>query len=175
MIDPTPLSPISLQATGRSRRRLAANRGAEIGATLAALVPVAVLVILVGSVFLKAFDALNWDLLTKGPAVFGETGGGIAPAIVGTLMVVLIATVIALPLGTLVAIYVSEFASPWIVRQVKLWLDVLNGFPSIVIGIFVYTLAVKQYTPILHLGHKQSAWAGGFALSIIMIPLVART
>jgi phosphate transport system permease protein len=70
---------------------------------------------------------------------------------------------------------VSEFASPKLAAQVRLWLDVLNGFPSIVIGIFVYTLAVKQYTPLLHLGHKQSAWAGGFALSIIMVPLISRT
>jgi phosphate transport system permease protein len=70
---------------------------------------------------------------------------------------------------------VSEFAKPAIVSQVKLWLDVLNGFPSIVIGIFVYTLAVKSATPILGIGHHQSAYAGGFALSIIMIPLVART
>ena len=170
-----PISPISLRATGRSRRRLGMNRAAEGGATLAALFAVAVLVILVGSVFVKAFHALDWDLITKGPAVFGETGGGIAPAIVGTIMLVLIATAIALPVGTLIAIYVSEFASQELGRQVKLWLDVLNGFPSIVIGIFVYTLAVKQYTPIFHLGHKQSAWAGGFALSIIMIPLVART
>jgi phosphate transport system permease protein len=167
--------PISLKATGRARRRLATNRAAEVVATLAALVAVAALVILVGSVFVRAFDALDWNLITKGPAVFGETGGGIAPAIVGTLMVVLIATAIALPAGTLVAIYVSEFARPAVVRQVKLWLDVLNGFPSIVIGIFVYTLAVKAAVPVLGVGHHQSAYAGGFALSIIMLPLVART
>ena len=57
----------------------------------------------------------------------------------------------------------------------KLWLDVLNGFPSIVIGIFVFALAVKANVPVLGIGHHQSAWAGGFALSIIMLPLVART
>jgi phosphate transport system permease protein len=172
---PTSELAISLQAKGRSRRRLGTNRLAEIGATVAALFAVAVLAILVGSVFVKAFHALDWNLITKGPAVFGETGGGIAPAIVGTFMLVLIATVIALPIGTLVAIYVSEFAAPELGRQVKLWLDVLNGFPSIVIGIFVFAFAVKQATPILGLGHHQSAYAGGFALSIIMIPLVART
>ena len=57
----------------------------------------------------------------------------------------------------------------------KLWLDVLNGFPSIVIGIFVFRCVVKQALPILGIGHQQSAWAGGFALSIVMLPLVART
>jgi phosphate transport system permease protein len=128
---------MSLKATGRSRRRLGMNRGAEVLATVAALFAVAVLVILVGSVLARAFHALDWNLITKGPAVFGQTGGGIAPAIVGTIMLVLIATAIALPVGTLIAIYVSEFASRELSRQVKLWLDVLNGFPSIVIGIFV--------------------------------------
>jgi phosphate transport system permease protein len=165
--------PLSLRATSRSRRRLRTNRIAEIVATLAALFAVGVLAILVGSVFVRALSALNWDLITKGPAVFGESGGGIAPAIVGTLMLIAIATLIALPVGTLVAIYVSEFAKPAVGSQVRLWLDVLNGFPSIVIGIFVYTLIVKS--SFLGFGHSQSAYAGGFALSIVMIPLVSRT
>ena len=60
-------------------------------------------------------------------------------------------------------------------RQVKLWLDVLNGFPSIVIGIFVFELLVVAKLPVIGIGHHQSAWAGGFALSIIMLPLVSRT
>jgi phosphate transport system permease protein len=107
--------------------------------------------------------------------VFGQSGGGIAPSIVGTLMLVLVATAMALPVGVLIAIYVSEFANPRVSNQIKLWLDVLNGFPSIVIGIFVFALAVKTTMPIFGVGHHQSVWAGGFALSIIMLPLVART
>ena len=90
-------------------------------------------------------------------------------------MLVAIATAIALPIGVLSAIYVSEFAPRRVGDQIKLWLDVLNGFPSIVIGIFVFALAVKTKVPLLGIGHHQSAWAGGFALSIIMLPLVART
>jgi phosphate transport system permease protein len=168
-------APISLHATGRSRRRLLMNRVAEIGAVVAALLAVALLVILVGSVFTRAFHALNWNLITKGPAVFGQTGGGIAPALVGTLILVAIATAIAVPIGVLLAIFVSEFASRHFGRQVKLWLDVLNGFPSIVIGIFVFELMVAAKVPLIGLGHHQSAWAGGIALSIIMVPLVART
>jgi phosphate transport system permease protein len=70
---------------------------------------------------------------------------------------------------------VSEFAPPGVSRQVKLWLDVLNGFPSIVIGIFVFELLVVAKLPVIGIGHHQSAWAGGFALSIIMLPLVSRT
>ena len=70
----------------------------------------ALLVVLVGSVLARAFHALNWSFFTKGPAVFGQTGGGIAPAFVGTAMLVAIATAIAVPIGVLLAIYVSEFA-----------------------------------------------------------------
>jgi phosphate transport system permease protein len=166
---------ISLKATGRSRRRLIANRVAELLAVLAALVAVTALAILVGSVLVRGLHALDWAFFTKGPAVFGQSGGGIAPSIVGTLMLVLVATAMALPVGVLIAIYVSEFANPRVSNQIKLWLDVLNGFPSIVIGIFVFALAVKTTMPIFGVGHHQSVWAGGFALSIIMLPLVART
>jgi phosphate transport system permease protein len=169
------MEPISLQATGRSRRRLATNRLAEAGAVLAALLAVAVLVVLLGSVLARGFHALSWSFFTKGPAVFGQTGGGIAPAFVGTALLVAIAATIAVPLGVLLAIYVSEFAQSAVSRQIKLWLDVLNGFPSIVIGIFVFELLVVAKLPVIGVGHHQSAWAGGFALSIIMLPLVSRT
>ena len=81
-----------------------------------------------------------------------------------------------MPIGVLAAIYVERVrAEAHRASQVRLWLDVLNGFPSIVIGIFVFALVVKTKLPILDIGHHQSAWAGGFALSIIMLPLVART
>jgi phosphate transport system permease protein len=82
---------------------------------------------------------------------------------------------ISLPVGVLAAIYVSEFAPKHIAAQVRLWLDVLSGVPSIVIGIFVFALAIKAKVPLLGIGHHPSAWAGGFALSIIMLPLVSRT
>jgi phosphate transport system permease protein len=169
------MEPVSLEASGRARRRLRANRAAEGGAIFAALLAVAVLAVVVGSVLTRAFPALSWDFFTKGPVVFGQTGGGIAPALIGSLVIVVIATAIALPVGVLVAIYVSEFAPRRIGAQVRLWLDVLNGFPSIVIGIFVFELVVKTKLPLIGIGHHQSAWAGGFALSIIMLPLVSRT
>ena len=169
------MEPVTLRAAGRSRRRLRANRVAEALSVLAALVAVGFLAILVGSVLVRAFHALDWNFFTKGPAVFGQTGGGIAPALVGTLLLVLIATAMALPVGVLIALYVSEFAPRRIGEQIKLWLDVLNGFPSIVIGIFVFALAVKTNVPLLGIGHHQSVFAGSFALAIIMLPLVSRT
>jgi phosphate transport system permease protein len=165
---------LTLKAAGKSRRRLLVNRIAEAAAIAAAALAILVLGIVVWSVGSRGISSLNWDFFTKGPALFGESGGGIAPAIVGSLVLVAIATLFALPFGVLTAIYVSEFASASIGRQVRLWLDVLNGFPSIVIGIFVFTIVVKSKVPVLDIGRHQSAIAGGFALSIIMLPLVAR-
>jgi phosphate transport system permease protein len=165
---------ISLKATGRGRRRLLINKFAEVVALASALAAIAVLGIVVWSVFSRGVQAIDWNFFTKGPAVFGQTGGGVAPALVGSLLLVAIATLIALPFGVLSAIYVSEFAPRRFGDQVRLWLDVLNGFPSIVIGIFVFALCVKVALPVVGWGHHQSAIAGGLALSIIMIPLVAR-
>jgi phosphate transport system permease protein len=150
----------------RLQRRRLANRLAESVATLAALAAVGVLALLVGSVFVKGHRALGLDFFTKGPAVFGQAGGGIAPALAGTLELVALATAGALPLGVLTAVYVSELAPARIGRPVRVVLDVLNGFPSIVIGIFVFALLVA--------GHRQSGLAGAFALGTIMLPPVAR-
>jgi phosphate transport system permease protein len=160
-------APLSLRATGRDRRRLRVNRVAEVMAMLAALAAVAVLALVVGSVFKRGVSALSLDFLTKTPVTFGETGGGIAQAIVGSAILIALATAMALPVGILVALYVNEFAPPSLKRTIRLSLDVLNGVPSIVIGIFVFSLLV--------VGHKQSAFAGGVALAIIMLPLIARS
>jgi phosphate transport system permease protein len=159
--------PISLQAQGRSRRRLRTNRGAEVIATLAAAGAIAVLGIVIVSVLLRGIPALNLDLLTKNQVTFGQTGGGIANGIVGTAIMVGLATAIALPVGILVAIYVIEFAPRPVGRAVRLALDVLNGVPSIVIGIFAYALLV--------VGSGYSGWKGSVALAIVMLPLVSRS
>jgi phosphate transport system permease protein len=155
-----------LKATGRSRRRLLTNRFAQLVATLAAFGAVAVLAIAVINVVQRAIPALNIDLFTQVQATFGESGGGIKNAIVGSVIIVGIATLFALPAGVLIAIYVSEFAHEQVKRYVRLALDVLNGVPSIVIGIFVYALLV--------IGSGQAAWKASFALAIIMLPLVSR-
>ena len=165
---------ISLKASGRTRRRLVVNYIAEGAAVLAAAAAIAVLAVVIWSVGSRGIGAINLDFFTKGPVLFGS-GGGVAPALVGSLILVAIATLMALPFGVLTAIFVSEFAPPRIGDQVRLWLDVLNGFPSIVIGIFVFTVAVKASVPGLGIGHHQSAIAGGTALAIIMLPLVARS
>jgi len=165
---------ISLRATGRARRRLLVNRVAEGSAVLAAVLAIAALALVVWSVGSRGIGAIDLNFFLKGPSsdFFGGKGG-IAPALVGSLLLVGIATAIALPIGVLTAIYVSEFGQRAASRQIRLWLDVLNGFPSIVIGIFVFTLCVK--VKFLGLGGHQSAIAGGLSLAVIMLPLVARS
>jgi phosphate transport system permease protein len=156
----------SLTLSRRTKRRKLVNHAMQALATLAALGAVAVLGIVIVSVAQRGLSALSWDFFTKTAATFGQTGGGVANALVGSLVVVGIATLMSVPVGILVALYVSEFAPPRVADLTRLVLDVLNGLPSIIIGIFVYGLLV--------LGGGQAAWKGSFALAIIMLPLVSR-
>jgi phosphate transport system permease protein len=156
----------SLTLSPRTRRRKLVNLFMQALATLAALSAVAVLVLVIVSVAQRAFGALTWDFFTETAATFGQSGGGVANALVGTIVLVAVAAVMAVPVGILIALYVSEFAPPRIANLCKLVLDVLNGLPSIIIGIFVFGLLV--------LGSGQAAWKGSFALAIIMLPLIAR-
>jgi phosphate transport system permease protein len=157
----------SLAATGPVRRRKRKNLLVQSTWLVASVLAVAVLATVTLSVFLKALPALDFDLFTKTPATFGEAGGGIAHAFVGSIVLVALATLIALPVGVAIAIYVSEFATHRVARWLKLALDILNGLPSIIIGIFLFVLFV--------VGHKQSAFIGALALSIIMVPIISRT
>jgi phosphate transport system permease protein len=155
----------------RLLKRRIVNRGMELVAWLAAATAVAILGIVVWSVAKRGASELNLDLLTKTQvpyaAFIGNAHQGLANAFVGTIVIVGIATLMALPVGILVAIYVNEFAPRPIKNGLGLVLDVLNGIPAIVIGIFVFGLIV--------VGHGQSGYAGSFALAVLMLPLVART
>jgi phosphate transport system permease protein len=153
----------------RLRWRRIKNRGMELVAWLAAALAVFILGVVVWSVAKKGASALSLDLFTKSqvPSGFSTATGGLANAFVGTLVVVGLATAMALPLGILIAVYVNEFAPRRIKSFVTLTLDVLAGVPAIVIGIFVFSLIV--------ITHGQSAYAGAFALSVLMLPFVART
>jgi len=156
----------SLTLSRRTRRRKLISLLMQALATLAALAAVAVLALVIISVAQRAASALSWDFFTKTAATFGQSGGGVANALVGSIVIVALATAMAVPVGILIALYVSEFAPPRVGDLVRLVLDVLNGLPSIIIGIFVYGLLV--------IGSGQAAWKGSFALAIIMLPLVAR-
>jgi phosphate transport system permease protein len=157
---------ISLKPSGRLRRRRIVNRIMEGIGTAAALLAVTVLVVVVGSVAVRAAPALSWDFLTEPPNIFGGPGGGISSAIIGSALIVAMATGMALPIGVLIAVYLTEFARPKVAAPIQLALDVLNGLPTIVTGIFVYGILV--------VGHTQSAYAGAVALAIVMLPLVSR-
>ncbi|HEU5214088.1 MAG TPA: phosphate ABC transporter permease PstA [Gaiellaceae bacterium] len=153
----------------RLRRRRIVNRTMEVAAWLAGAIGVAILGIVVWSVAKRGASQLNLDLLTKTqvPFAIGNVHQGLANAFVGTLVLVGLATLMALPFGILVATYVNEFAPRLVRNGVGLTLDILNGIPAIVIGIFVFGLIV--------VAHGQSGYAGAFALAVLMLPLVARS
>jgi phosphate transport system permease protein len=132
---------------------------------LLALIP---LVLILFFVVTQGILALSVDFFTQMPVPVGETGGGMANAIVGTLMVVGLGALLAVPLGVTAGVYTSEFAHTRLANAVRFAADTLNGVPSIVIGVFVYGIAVLPF--------KQfSAAAGAIALGVMMIPIIART
>jgi phosphate transport system permease protein len=137
-------------------------------AGLAALAVITPLILIFGFLLYQGATALNLDFFTRLPKPVGETGGGMANAIVGSLILLGLAAALGLPVGILGGIYLAESEDrrlPWCLRFLA---DVLNGVPSIVIGIFAYTVVVLPM-------RRFSALAGGFALAVIMIPIVLRT
>lgn len=130
-----------------------------------ALVPLALVLFYVVS---QGISSLNTSFFTQMPKPVGEPGGGMANAIVGSLLVVGLGAAMAVPLGIVSGIYASEYAGSRLASAVRFAADTLNGVPSIVIGVFVYGIAVL---PFQHF----SAAAGGVALGIMMIPLIMRT
>jgi phosphate transport system permease protein len=157
---------IDLRGRGRTRRRLVMNRLAEILALIAALLAVGVLGIVVWSVAKRGASQLSLSFLTSDLPLFGQPGGGIAPLIVGSAILVGIATAIALPVGMCIAIFLQEFARGTVRAAIQLVIDLMAGLPSIVLGIFVFGLLVY--------GHPQNGWAGSVGLAIVMLPLVTR-
>ena len=157
---------LSLSGDARVRGRRVVNRLAEAGATLAALLAVLVLGIVVWSIAKRGASELSWGFLTGSLPLFGQPGGGIAPLIVGSALLVGIAAAMALPVGVLIAVFLEEFASPAVRVPIQLSIDLLNGLPSIIIGVFVFGLLVY--------GHPQNGWAGSVGLSIVMLPLITR-
>lgn len=133
-----------------------------------ALISVSVLFFILGYLVVHGGTSVSWNFFTKLPAPVGETGGGMANAIVGSAKLLLLATVIGVPIGFLGAIYLAEFSGSRMAFVVRYAADLLNGVPSIVIGIFAFGLAVL---PFRHF----STFAGGFALGLMMIPITLRS
>jgi len=135
---------------------------------VSALLAVSVLFFILGYLLWHGGRSLNWDFFTKLPVPVGETGGGMANAIVGSAKLLLLATLIGVPIGFLGGVYVAEFGGSTFSFIVRYTTDLLNGVPSIVIGIFAYTVIIVRQ-------HHFSTFAGGIALGVMMIPIAVRS
>ena len=157
----TAVPPISL------RRRITDHMvtGAAVLTVFVVLLPLAAIF---GYLVYKGVGSINWDFLTKTPKPVGEVGGGMANAIVGSLLILGIASLIGIPFGVGAGIYLAEFGRNRFGRGIRFTADVLNGVPSIVIGIVAYGLVVVPMGGF-------SALAGGVALGIMMVPTICRT
>jgi phosphate transport system permease protein len=162
---PDPESPLT--PTGNLRRRAAVSRLVELGASASALFAVAMLGLVVFEVARQGLPALSLDFLIQNPS--GLVGGGIANALIGTGVIVAFAALIAVPIGILTGLYLTEFAGAQSrsARLLKVVLDLLQGLPTIIVGVVVYGLIVATT-------HVESGFAGSVALSIVMLPLIAR-
>lgn len=155
---PDPTAP--LIPSGNLRRRQIFSKFTEYAATAAAVLAVAVLAIVIYTVVSRGAKAIDWEFITTGYPT------GVAPMLVGTLVIVGIATAMALPIAVLIALFLTEYAGSRGVGPLRMTLDLLNGVPSIILGLFVFNLLVN---------HKsQTGFAGAVALAIIELPLIAR-
>jgi phosphate transport system permease protein len=135
---------------------------------ICALAVVSVLVFILGYLVWNGGRAINWDFFTKLPTPVGETGGGMANAIVGSAKLLLLAALVGVPVGFIGGVYLAEFGGKTFSFLVRYTTDLLNGVPSIVMGIFAYTMIVL---PLQHF----STLAGGLALGVMMIPIAVRS
>jgi phosphate transport system permease protein len=151
----------------RALRRFKSNAMVAL-MVVAVIVAVLPLLLILISLVARGAGSLSLAFFTRMPVPAGETGGGVLHAIVGTLIIVGIASVIALPIGMAAGLYCVEYPGSrisWITRFVS---DVLNGTPSIVVGVFAWTVVVKPQ-------HHYSAFAGSVALAILMVPMIMRS
>ncbi len=153
-------------ATVHSKRRIT-NLVMTSLTAICAVFATTVLLIILGFIAYQGISSISWEFLTDTPKPVGE-GGGIGNAIVGSAMMTLLAAIIGLPVGIAAGVYLAEFGKNWYGNTIRFIADTLIGVPSIIIGIFIYTVVVMPMG-------RQSGLAGGLALAIIMIPIVART
>jgi len=136
---------------------------------LSTVIAVGALLLVLGYVVVKGAPALNWAFFTERPLPFGEVGGGVGPALMGTVYMLAIAGVMGIPLGVGTGIYLAEYGRGRFASAVRFAIDLVAGLPSIVVGVFVWALLVRNVIG------QYSALAGAMALAIIMVPLVSRT
>ena len=152
----------------RAFRRHLYSRFMTVVVILFSFTAVLALVLILGDLVAKGASSIDWAFFTKSPVPAGQTGGGVANAIVGTAIIVGLAALIGVPIGVGAGMYLAEYGSGRLGFMVRFIADVLNGTPSIVIGIVGWTFLVKPMG-------KFSALAGSVSLAILMIPMLART
>lgn len=134
---------------------------------LFAAIGVVFLIFLISYVFQQGRSALTVPFFTQAPSALGDAGGGVQPAIIGSIVLVTLAALVGIPLGVFTGIYLSEFGRGALASVVRFMVDTLTGIPTIIFGLFIWVLVVVP-------SHSFSGLAGGLSLSIIMIPTVAR-
>jgi phosphate transport system permease protein len=150
-------------------RRRISNHVVTALAVVATLVVLVPLIAILGYLLYKGFSSLNLAFFTKPPAPVGEEGGGMANAIVGSGVILALASSMGIPLGIGAGVYLAEYGrGTWLATAIRFTADVLNGVPSIVMGIAAYSLIVAKQ-------HHFSGFAGGVALAIMMVPTITRT
>jgi len=157
----------NLNERGHSRRKWL-NRVMLVLCGTATAIAMLMLALILGYALIRGISYLNLTILTQAAKPVGETGGGMRNEIFGTLILVVLGSIIALPIGLLAGIYVAEYANPNVAAAIRFTADILAGVPSIVVGVFVYAVMVIPM-------HSYSAISAGVALAIIMVPIVART
>lgn len=151
------------------RRRKIVNTVATALIAGSALLGVSILAIILGYIIVQGAPALSWDFFTKRPPALGERGGGVAPAIRGSLLIVGLASIAGIPIGVGAGIYLAEFGRGRFSSLVRFIADLMTGLPSIAIGAVAWALLVKRGFG------NYNAIAGSVALAIIMIPIITRT
>ncbi|MFI5385806.1 MAG: phosphate ABC transporter permease PstA [Fimbriimonadales bacterium] len=167
------MSQLASRSSGRRRLRKATNFVALSLTGIGTLFAIGAFLLVIGYLVVGGIRALHWGTLVEGATPMGSGGGGLRNAIVGTLILILVASCIGVPIGILGGVYQVESKNRF-AGTVRFLADVLNSIPSIVIGLFVYSVVVIPIAQ-RHQGQGFSALAGGIAMSIIMIPIVMST
>lgn len=158
---------MAITATPKDRNRRLVNSVMTSLTAICAVFVTILLLMIIGYIAVRGVSSISFEFLTSTPKPVGE-GGGIGNSILGSAIMTLLASVIGMPVGIAAGVYLAEYGTNWYGNTVRFVADTLIGIPSIIIGIFIYTLVV------LPMG-RQSGLAGGLALAVIMIPIVART
>jgi phosphate transport system permease protein len=159
----------ALTPSGNLRRRLLINYLFEGGASFSAFIAVGVLVLVVAIILVHGLPVLSWHFLTGAlpPATGGV--GGIGPALLGSLELVALTTLISLPVAICFSLFVTQFAGPRVASAVRLLIDMMNGLPTIVVGVFCFAVLVVD------VGHSFAGWKAICALSIVVLPMLTRS